>query len=250
MHQHHDLANRVCCFFVGASVNTHSSTRLRSSTLVDKDKEEVTEYFNNNGFDRWNKIYSESDEVNNVQLDIRTGHGQTIEKVGILPVLRYASGRCKRRCCFGCQAVEAQSLHAQPVDQRKRNRHLVVLRVCVHYALLLRRSPERLLYLPIRGTRSPRSRLYHSQAALKRTTCALSADGRVLCRLFYGSTRFVFQLKRLALKRHHTAVGPVLSFSCFHECTFRCRRTSTPGASMDRRGRERQELLLRRRMWR
>lgn len=52
--------------------------------MVDKDKEEVTEYFNNNGFDRWNKIYSESDEVNNVQLDIRTGHGQTIEKVLVL----------------------------------------------------------------------------------------------------------------------------------------------------------------------
>ncbi|CAN0098797.1 unnamed protein product, partial [Hapterophycus canaliculatus] len=45
------------------------------------DKEEVTEYFNNNGFDRWNKIYSESDEVNDVQRDIRTGHGQTIDKV-------------------------------------------------------------------------------------------------------------------------------------------------------------------------
>ncbi|CAM9574287.1 unnamed protein product [Pylaiella littoralis] len=51
------------------------------STTLDKDKEEVTEYFNNNGFDRWNKIYSESDEVNDVQRDIRTGHGQTIEKV-------------------------------------------------------------------------------------------------------------------------------------------------------------------------
>eukprot|EP00904_Undaria_pinnatifida_P001220 jgi/Undpi1/11099/HiC_scaffold_30.g13397.m1 len=49
--------------------------------MVDKDKEEVTEYFNNNGFERWNKIYSESDEVNDVQRDIRTGHGQTIDKV-------------------------------------------------------------------------------------------------------------------------------------------------------------------------
>lgn len=55
--------------------------RRQSSTLLDKDKEEVTEYFNNNGFDRWNKIYSESEEVNDVQRDIRTGHGQTIEKV-------------------------------------------------------------------------------------------------------------------------------------------------------------------------
>lgn len=45
------------------------------------DKTEVREYFNNEGFSRWNKIYSETDDVNTVQLDIRTGHGQTIEKV-------------------------------------------------------------------------------------------------------------------------------------------------------------------------
>lgn len=54
-----------------------------SGTLVDQDKEEVTEYFNNNGFERWNKIYSESDEVNDVQRDIRTGHSETIDKVGL-----------------------------------------------------------------------------------------------------------------------------------------------------------------------
>ena len=45
------------------------------------DKTEVREYFNNEGFNRWNKIYSESDEVNKVQLDIRNGHGQTIQKI-------------------------------------------------------------------------------------------------------------------------------------------------------------------------
>jgi len=45
------------------------------------DKTEVREYFNKEGFDRWNKIYSESDEVNSVQLDIRNGHDQTIQKI-------------------------------------------------------------------------------------------------------------------------------------------------------------------------
>jgi len=45
------------------------------------DKTEVREYFNTEGFNRWNKIYSESDDVNSVQMDIRTGHGITIEKV-------------------------------------------------------------------------------------------------------------------------------------------------------------------------
>jgi len=45
------------------------------------DKTEVREYFNTEGFNRWNKIYSDSDEVNKVQLDIRDGHGQTIQKI-------------------------------------------------------------------------------------------------------------------------------------------------------------------------
>lgn len=50
------------------------------SSLVD-DKTEVRDYFNTEGFSRWNKIYSESDEVNSVQRDIRTGHDQTIDKI-------------------------------------------------------------------------------------------------------------------------------------------------------------------------
>ena len=50
------------------------------SATVD-DKTEVREYFNTEGFNRWNKIYSESDDVNSVQLDIRTGHDQTIQKI-------------------------------------------------------------------------------------------------------------------------------------------------------------------------
>lgn len=60
------------------SVATTTGT-ARFSTV--DDKAEVREYFNNEGFNRWNKIYSESDEVNNVQLDIRDGHDQTIQKI-------------------------------------------------------------------------------------------------------------------------------------------------------------------------
>merc|ERR1719387_2785290 len=41
----------------------------------------VKNYFNTEGFDRWKKIYGETDEVNKVQLDIRQGHAQTVEKV-------------------------------------------------------------------------------------------------------------------------------------------------------------------------
>lgn len=45
------------------------------------DKAVVTEYFNNTGFDRWNRIYSEEGQVNKVQLDIREGHAQTVAKI-------------------------------------------------------------------------------------------------------------------------------------------------------------------------
>jgi magnesium-protoporphyrin O-methyltransferase len=60
----------------------------------------VREYFNTEGFSRWNKIYSESDEVNKVQLDIRTGHDQTIQKI-----LTWAKGdgmAGKTVCDCGC----------------------------------------------------------------------------------------------------------------------------------------------------
>lgn len=81
------LALAVLCIRTGTAwsfaprgIVTSSPRALYMTTEVD-DKDEVREYFNNEGFSRWNKIYSESDEVNNVQLDIRTGHGQTIEKI-------------------------------------------------------------------------------------------------------------------------------------------------------------------------
>ena len=46
------------------SVKAVSPVPLR---MVVDDKTEVREYFNNEGFNRWNKIYSESDDVNVVQ---------------------------------------------------------------------------------------------------------------------------------------------------------------------------------------
>ena len=44
------------------------------------DKTEVRDYFNAVGFDRWRRIYGNG-EVNKVQLDIRTGHQQTVDTV-------------------------------------------------------------------------------------------------------------------------------------------------------------------------
>ena len=41
------------------------------------EKSEVKNYFNGTGFDRWNKIYSNSKEINTVQRNIRIGHQKT-----------------------------------------------------------------------------------------------------------------------------------------------------------------------------
>ena len=65
---------------VAGPVAGRSPLRAAVRAVVD-DKAEVEEYFNNEGFNRWNRIYSEDGEVNKVQLDIRTGHAMTVEKV-------------------------------------------------------------------------------------------------------------------------------------------------------------------------
>ena len=69
----------VASAFVPVSTRSTSTSSALTSTV--DDKTEVREYFNTEGFNRWNKIYSESDDVNSVQLDIRTGHDQTIQKI-------------------------------------------------------------------------------------------------------------------------------------------------------------------------
>ena len=52
------------------------------TTQIEKnEKAEVTEYFNGTGFDRWNRLYSESDDVNKVQKNIRIGHQKTVDDV-------------------------------------------------------------------------------------------------------------------------------------------------------------------------
>ncbi|MGF1539916.1 MAG: magnesium protoporphyrin IX methyltransferase [Pleurocapsa sp.] len=50
---------------------------------IDKvdDKAVVKDYFNATGFDRWRRIYGETEDVNKVQKDIRLGHQQTIDTV-------------------------------------------------------------------------------------------------------------------------------------------------------------------------
>ena len=50
---------------------------MTSNKIIEKS--EVREYFNGTGFDRWNKIYSKSDEINTVQKNIRKGHQKTVD---------------------------------------------------------------------------------------------------------------------------------------------------------------------------
>ena len=45
------------------------------------EKLEVEKYFNGTGFERWNRIYSKSNKVNNVQKNIRKGHQKTVDDV-------------------------------------------------------------------------------------------------------------------------------------------------------------------------
>ena len=45
------------------------------------EKLEVKGYFETTGFDRWNRIYSNSDDVNKVQRNIRIGHQKTVDEV-------------------------------------------------------------------------------------------------------------------------------------------------------------------------
>ncbi|KAL5564811.1 hypothetical protein UlMin_027975 [Ulmus minor] len=53
--------------------------RVQAQEVGGSDMDVVREYFNNTGFQRWKKIYGETDDVNRVQRDIRLGHAKTVE---------------------------------------------------------------------------------------------------------------------------------------------------------------------------
>lgn len=62
---------------VSLTFGTNSAGTLMNAL---DDKSIVQDYFNSTGFDRWRRIYGDG-EVNKVQLDIRTGHQQTVDAV-------------------------------------------------------------------------------------------------------------------------------------------------------------------------
>jgi SAM-dependent methyltransferase len=92
----------LLCPLLGAAFRMAPQSRLSASRLLSAvdDKVEVKAYFDNEGFNRWNKIYSETGEVNKVQLDIRTGHQQTIDKV--LNWIGTEDNKKKTVCDAGC----------------------------------------------------------------------------------------------------------------------------------------------------
>eukprot|EP00210_Caulerpa_lentillifera_P007295 g6974.t1 len=65
------------------------------------EKDSVRDYFNGEGFDRWNKIYGTTEDVNKVQKDIREGHSITIEKT-LNWLLQNGSLSGKTICDAGC----------------------------------------------------------------------------------------------------------------------------------------------------
>lgn len=72
------LGGFLIYFFSRSSqVNTNSFSLGNN----DDEKLEVANYFNGLGFERWNRIYSESNDVNKVQRNIRIGHQKTVEDV-------------------------------------------------------------------------------------------------------------------------------------------------------------------------
>jgi magnesium-protoporphyrin O-methyltransferase len=78
------------------------------------DKTIVQNYFNNVGFDRWRRIYGNGD-VNKVQLDIRTGHQQTVDKVlGWLSADQNMAGRtiCDAGCGVGSLSIPMAKMGA------------------------------------------------------------------------------------------------------------------------------------------
>ena len=77
--------------------------QLLPTSQADKqaEKQEVKGYFETTGFDRWNRIYSDSTEVNRVQRNIRIGHQKTVDNV--LAWLREQGNLAGRSFCdAGC----------------------------------------------------------------------------------------------------------------------------------------------------
>jgi len=64
-----------------SQTDTGATANAPTPSAKDSEKSVVEAYFNSTGFDRWNRIYSDSDDVNKVQRNIRIGHQKTVDQV-------------------------------------------------------------------------------------------------------------------------------------------------------------------------
>ncbi len=93
--------------------------------LKQAEKAEVESYFNGMGFDRWNRIYSESDDVSNVQRNIRLGHQKTVDDVlawvkefGDLSEMSFCDAGCGvGSLCLPLVAMGVGSISASDISQ-------------------------------------------------------------------------------------------------------------------------------------
>ncbi|KAK9866206.1 hypothetical protein WJX84_008512 [Apatococcus fuscideae] len=73
----------------------------QTKTAGGNEMDAVRNYFNTEGFGRWQKIYGDKDDVSKVQMDIREGHAETVAKV--LRMIDADSGIKGKSCCdVGC----------------------------------------------------------------------------------------------------------------------------------------------------
>jgi magnesium-protoporphyrin O-methyltransferase len=97
------------------------------------EKAEVQAYFESTGFERWNRIYSDSEEVNKVQRNIRIGHQKTVDEVlawlqeqGNLPQRSFCDAGCGVGSLslplaqLGAGSVAASDLSAAMVAEAER----------------------------------------------------------------------------------------------------------------------------------
>ena len=97
------------------------------------EKAEVKGYFETTGFERWNRIYSDSEEVNKVQRNIRIGHQKTVDEVlawlqeqGDLPQRSFCDAGCGVGSLslplaqLGAGSVAASDLSAAMVAEAER----------------------------------------------------------------------------------------------------------------------------------
>ena len=78
------IGSAVAIVGAGAALALTDPSKRRESMMSETGGDEaasVRNYFDTTGFERWNKIYGETEDVNKVQLDIRNGHQQTVDKV-------------------------------------------------------------------------------------------------------------------------------------------------------------------------